>query len=81
MNKLDLYVYAEAFSESDQAKLLEALSCEDVCWSILDPEYGALEFSVKEMKDGDVHLYMDDYIPKKVLVGQREAYFFSHRQK
>ena len=75
LNKLDLYVYAEAFSESDQARLLEDLCCEDVCWSVLDPENGALEFSVKEMKDGAIHLCMEDYIPKKVLVGQREAYF------
>lgn len=77
LNGLDLYVYTEAFSEADQQKLLECLCGDDVHWAILDPEKGECEFAVKEIQDGAIHLRLDDYIPQKVVIGQKEAYFIT----
>ena len=77
LNRLELYIYAEAFSENDQQELLECLSGDDICWSVLDPQTGAHEFSVKEIKDGAIYLCLEDYIPQKVLIGQKEAYFIT----
>ena len=77
LNGLDLYVFAEAFSESDQERLLETLNSEKIHWSILDPERGECEFQVKEIHNGAIHLKMEDYIPQKVLVGQKEAYYLT----
>lgn len=77
LNGLNLYVYAEAFSENDQQELLDCFSGEGIRWSILDPENGECEFSVKEIENGAIHLKLEDYIPQKVLVGQKEAYYIT----
>ncbi len=77
MNGLDLYLFVEAFSVADQNQLLECLTGAQVKWSVLDPENGELEFSVKEIKDGAIHLVMEDYAPAKAFVGQKEAYYIT----
>ena len=77
LNGLDFYVFVEAFSDSEQKEMLENLCAENVHWSILDPEKGACEFYVKEIEQGAIHLVMEDYIPQKVLVGQKEAFYLT----
>lgn len=74
---LDFLLFIEAFSESEQQELLDFFGSEKVCWQILDPEKGALEFSVKEIKDGAIHLHLEDHIAKKVMVGEKKAYFIT----
>lgn len=77
LNGLDLYVFPEAFSEHEQQDLLEQLTSEAVRWSVLDPEQGERFFSVVELKEGAIHLKLEDYIPSKVLVGQKRAYYLT----
>lgn len=77
LNGLDLYVFAEAFNENEQRELLEMLTSEAVHWTILDPEKGKCEFSVKEIRNGAIHLKLADYIPQKTVVGQKEAYYLN----
>lgn len=75
LNGLDLYMFAEAFSEADQAELLRVLSSDAVRWSVLDPKEGEIEFQVVEQTEYAIHLCMNDYVPQKAAVGQREGYY------
>ena len=75
LNGLDLYLFVDAFSEADQQELLNVLSSSAVRWSVLDPELGEKEFSLSEIRDGAIHLRLDDYIPRKTMLGQKEAYY------
>ncbi|MBO5335551.1 MAG: hypothetical protein J6A94_00265 [Lachnospiraceae bacterium] len=77
LNGLDLYVFVEAFTETEQQALLEALCSTTVKWAILDPEKGELVFSAVEIQDGAIHLQMEDYAPKKVKLGQKESYYLT----
>ena len=75
LNGLDFYVYVEAFSEADQQMLLETLCSSGVRWAMLDPQQGECFFSIVEINNGAIHLKIDHYSPKKVVLGQKEAYF------
>lgn len=77
LNGLDIYVYVEAFNENEQQELLECLGSEQVHWAILDPEQGECRFSVKEICEDAIHLQMEGYIPQKVMLGQKEAYYLT----
>jgi len=77
LNGLDFYVYVEAFSEADQQRLLETLCSSGVRWAMLDPQQGECFFSIVEINNGAIHLKIDHYSPKKVVLGQKEAYFLT----
>lgn len=77
LNALDLYVFVEAFSESEQEEVLETLTSSAMQWSMLDPKKGEIVFPIVELEEGAIHLQMQDYSPQKVLIGQREAYYLT----
>ena len=77
LNGLNLYVFVEAFSESDQQELLEILTSEAVQWSVLDPELGERAFAKVALENGAIHLELEDYVPGKVWIGQKEAYYLT----
>ena len=77
LNGLDFYVFVESFTDTEQEEMLESLCAEDVHWEILDPEVGAREFAIKEIINGAIHLSMPDYVPQKVLVGDKEAFYLT----
>ena len=77
LNGLNIYVFAEAFNENEQKELLEILTSDAIQWAVLDPEKGACEFTVKELRNGAIHLQLADYIPQKITIGQKEAYYLT----
>ncbi|MBR5509401.1 MAG: hypothetical protein IKV59_05055 [Lachnospiraceae bacterium] len=77
LNGLDLYLFVEAFHEANQQELLNILTSSAVQWSVLDPESGEKIFSQTEIRDGAIHLQLENYTPKKTMVGEREGYYLT----
>lgn len=75
MRELDFSVSVQAVSEKDQEELLELLVSPKVRWSILEPEGSERIFEEARILDGAVHLRMEDYIPRKAVLGQKEGYY------
>lgn len=77
LDTLDLFVLVEAFTESEQQDLLKILTSNAVKWSVLESEQREHPFPYVELVDNAIHLRMEDYVPQKVMVGQREAYYLT----
>ena len=77
LTELDLRIYAETSGDKAREELLTAVTSQDFCWSILEPEGEERIFQTVE-RDGDaVRLRMEHYIPQKIRMGQKEGYYLA----
>lgn len=70
----ELKIYVRAVSEGEQEALLDFLVSDQLRWSML--ETGGKEKALPDVKkeEGHIAVRMDDYMPGKTTVGQKECY-------